>query len=337
MNWGVVMFTKSDFYKYVKNFYEYCEYPAVRYKILYHLYETPYNDDKLTSIRNDFLYSDIVDELYNEQKPDGGFGPLQSKDYSVKAKFPTSITAINRCLYIGLSLNEREILTMALDYLEDFLQGSSRHKLYNKNERAIPWQVADISTIIERINPYNELCNNYYSEWHYIISKAFEDGEYSYEKDKAAQHEVFFTKENRLIPLKIEFLLCRREQVSLELEDMLLKHFGGHAYEHGYFWDKCPMELPESFVYNKTRRWFYSFNYINQFKGSRIYLDNAVEWLVSNRNADGLWNYGTQINDPWGYFNYFSLNKNHKHNRVVDCTMEVLNFLRKYLINNGLW
>jgi hypothetical protein len=114
----------------------------------------------------------------------------------------------------------------------------------------------------------------------------------------------------------------------------LLRHHGEHAYHHGYFWAETPKKLPGNFVYNKTRRWFATFNYINQFRGSAVYLDDSVNWLISNKNADGLWDWGTQTKDPWGYFGYFSTNKNYKHNRVVDCSMEVLSFLKKYLDNN---
>jgi hypothetical protein len=109
---------------------------------------------------------------------------------------------------------------------------------------------------------------------------------------------------------------------------------GKHAYHHGYFWNNCPARLPESFVYEKTRRWFHSFNYINQFRGSKLYLEDCVNWLISNQNSDGLWDFGTQIKDPWGYYGYFSTSKNYKRNRVVDCTMEILSFLKKYIDNN---
>ena len=114
----------------------------------------------------------------------------------------------------------------------------------------------------------------------------------------------------------------------------MLHHYGEHAYHHGHFWSDCPAKLPESFMYKQTRRWMYSFNYINDFKGSSYYLSEAVDWLLENRKTDGLWDWGTQTKDPWGYFGYFSTNNNYKHNRVVDCSMEILCFLKKYIENN---
>jgi hypothetical protein len=134
--------------------------------------------------------------------------------------------------------------------------------------------------------------------------------------------------------MQFGLILKRPENISSSLEDAMLHHHGKHAFYHGHFWDNCPAKLPEEFVYEKTRRWFHSFNYINQFKGSGFYLDESVVWLLSNRNPDGLWDWGSQIKDPWGYFGYYSTNRNYKHNRVVDCTMEVLNFLKKYIDQN---
>ena len=94
------MLTRDDFNKVAMRLYDFCEYPAVRYKILFHLLDNSYDDQELTELRPAFLASDIVEELYREKDNYGGWGNLLSKDYSAKDKFPTSVTAINRCLYI---------------------------------------------------------------------------------------------------------------------------------------------------------------------------------------------------------------------------------------------
>lgn len=328
------MLTKEIFKKTAMRLYDYCEYPAVRYKILFHLLDTPYDNEDLTRIRPAFLSSDIVEELYQEQDRYGGWGKFQSKDYSAKDKFPSSGVAINRCLYIGLTIEDRDILLCAYEYLEDFLKGTAREKFRNTNERVIPWNTASFCNIIEAIKPYNPLCDRTYGEWQYIAERAFESGEYSYERERATQHEVFWTREDRLVPMQTELLLRRHDQIHPELEAAMLRHYGEHAYHHGHFWDKTPEKLPDNFVNNKTRRWFYTFNYINQFHGSALFLADSVKWLMENQNADNLWDWGAQVKDPWGYFCYFSTNRNYKYNRIVDCTMEILSFLKIYIDNN---
>jgi len=86
--------------------------------------------------------------------------------------------------------------------------------------------MADIATRAERIKPNNPLCDRLYFEWLYILERAFETGEYSYERDRAAQHEVLGTREKRLVPLRVELALCRPQQASDGLKAAFLHHFG---------------------------------------------------------------------------------------------------------------
>ncbi len=247
---------KEQLRKHAMALYDFCEYPAVRYKLLFSILDTPYEDELLPALREQFLKSDIVEEMNELQDEYGGWGRFRSKDYSVRAKIPTSSTGINRCLYIGLTIHDRDLLFLAKEYLLSLLDGTSPEVLFEKNERANPWQTAEV------------------------------------------------------------------------------RHLGGEASIRGHFWDKTPDQLPDEFQNRMMRRWFHTFNYINQFRGSGLYLKDAVAWLIDQAGPDGLWDWGPQVNDPWGYFGYFSCNRHYKHNRVVDGTMEILNFLKKYVDHN---
>ncbi len=328
------MITQEDIGRHAKALLAFCGYPAVHYKVKFSILGVPYEDKELSLLRGDFLKSDIVEELYQTQDERGGWGNFQSKDYSVKTVIPTSAVGIERCLYIGLTVEDRDILFMAEEYLKELLLDPSHKEVREKNERAIPWHMASVCNLLEAIAQHSPLCDETWQQWLFIAGRAYEDGEYSHEKDQAAQHEVFLTKESRLVPMQSELLLKRREELSDFLEGAMLRHLGRHAAENGHFWDKTPERLPERFTDPQTRRWFKTFNYINQFRGSALYLHNAAEWLMENAREDGLWDWGTQTKDPWGYFGYFSCNRNYKHNRVVDCTIEILNFLKQYIDNN---
>ena len=327
---------KAQLFKHAMALYDFCHYPAVKYKLLFSILDTPRQDPSLDVLREEFLKSDIVEEMFQLQDEHGGWGRFKSKDYSVKAKIPTSATGINRCLYIGLTIHDRDILFLANEYLLSLLDGSSPETWFEQNERALPWQRADVCNLIEAIRPNSFECDDVYNQWHYIANCAYASGEYCYEADMAAQHEIFLTKEKRLVPMQSELVLKRRDRISPKLENAMLHHLGGEASVRGHFWDKTPYHLPDKFQNKVMGRWFHTFNYINQFRGSELYLEDAVQWLLEQANEDGLWDWGPQIKDPWGYFGYFSCNKHYKHNRVVDCTMEVLSFLKKYIENNGI-
>lgn len=70
------MISEDEFKEMALRLYDYCEYPAVRYKILYSLLEVPYEDKRLADLRPAFINSDIVEELYREQDIYGGWGAL---------------------------------------------------------------------------------------------------------------------------------------------------------------------------------------------------------------------------------------------------------------------
>ena len=61
------MITKEEFYSHAEALLHFCEYPAVKYKVLFSFYNTPYRDEALSALREEFLKSDIAEEMYQTQ------------------------------------------------------------------------------------------------------------------------------------------------------------------------------------------------------------------------------------------------------------------------------
>ena len=346
------MLTRENFKKYARNFCDWCEYPAVKYKVLLDFLDVDYTDDSLTELRKEFLRSDIALELRDTQKYDGTWGKLFSivdKKPEKKTKFPqNTTTALSRCIYIGLRIADNsDILTLALEHLEDILRDKSysllRKYSSGNNERLIPSNLCDVAAMADAISPnnYNSLCDDLFNQWNYIAICAFEDGEYSHERDKKAQHEILGTHEDRLVSMPLGLLLSKGRNIAESLEDSMRDHYGKGAYYHGYFWamplDKISKN-PPNFTDKYTQRYFPVIDYINQFKNTREYLDDTVDWLERSKNQDNLWDFGPQVSfDPWGDRRYFAVNRKHQYNRIVNCTMEVLSVFKKYLDNNKIF
>ena len=346
------MLTRENFRKYARNFYEWCEYPAVKYKVLLDFLDVDYNDSGLSELRGEFLKSDIVLELRNTQKYDGTWGKFHSivdKKPEIKTRFPqNTMTALSRCIYIGLKIEDNsDILTLALEHLEDILRDKSYSllKKYSSgnNERLVPWNLCDVAAMTEAISPnnYNSLCDDLFNQWNYIAICAFEDGEYSHERDKKAQHELLGTREDRLVPLPLGLLLSkgREKDITESLQNAMRDYYGKNAYYNGHFWcvplDKIK-ENPPVWFDKYSRRIFPTIDYINQFKNTKKYLNDTIEWLENSKNQDNLWDSGPQVSfDPIGDRRYFSTNKNYKYNRIINCTIEVLNAFKTYLDNNN--
>jgi len=167
------MLTRENFKKYAQNLYDRCEYPAVKYKAALDFLDLPY--DKLADLRREFLKSDIVMELRNTQdyygKWSGKLNSVTDKNPEIKTKFMrTTLNALNRCLYIGLRLeDDSDILTLSLEYLEEILEDKSysllRKYIRGNNERLIPWNIYAIASMIEAISPNHELCDDIFNQW----------------------------------------------------------------------------------------------------------------------------------------------------------------------------
>lgn len=307
---------------------------AARYKLAFRGLGLAYNAGPLAALRPLYLQSDVIEQLSREQRWNGGWGPLRDKDYSVKAAFPTTFVALERCLYLGLTLEDSDILLRALEYLELYLQGTPPEPLYNKNERAIPWQMAEIAGWAERIQPGNPHVDRLFYEWVMIAVQAFAGGAYSHERDAAAQHTLLGTREKRLVPMPLDLLLARRDALPEGMEAAMRDHYGLDAFQNGFFWAVNLLTLPETFAHKHARRAFHTVKYINRFHGTARYLAPYLRWLWAQRGEDGFWDWGPQVNDPWGYHSSFSLARRDKKTRTLDCTMEVLDVIGAYLANN---
>ena len=345
------MLTKKNFEKYARSFCEWCEYPAAKYKVALDFLEVDYSDKSLIDLRGKFLKSDIVLELRDTQYYDGSWGKLfsvEDKKPEKKTRFiRNTMNALSRCVYIGLRIGDNsDILTLALEHLEDILKDRAYNliKKYSsgRNERLIPSNLCDVAAMADAISAdnCNSLGDDLFNQWNYIAACAFEDGEYSHERDKKAQHELLGTREDRLVPMPLGLLLSkgRSRNISESLQESMRDYYAGNAYHHGHFWavplDKI-RENPPVWVDKYSQRIFPTVDYINQFRDTGKYLDDTIDWLELNKNQDNLWDFGPQVSfDPWGGQRYFSTNKNYKYNRIVNCTIEVLRVFKLYLDNN---
>ena len=126
------------------------------------------------------MASDSVRQLHMEQKSNGIWGQLYSKDYALKEVFPAFAVGVSRCLYLGLTKDDGDMLLLALDFIEDVLEGREGMKIHGRNERAPAETHLFYAGLAEAIQPYNPLCDTLWQQWLYVAARAYETGEYIY-------------------------------------------------------------------------------------------------------------------------------------------------------------
>lgn len=310
--------------------------PVVRYKLLKDVVGVSADKPEMKMLKEEVLKNPLVHELEEEQQYDGSWGRLHSIDYSVKKKFPTTFIAVERALYIGLDKSDN-ILFNAFEHIREvFLNKARVPDRGEVNERWPALNQFRMATVLESIEPYNELVEQVWHTWFYIVQRVFREGAYNDEYDRKAQREVFGITGGRLVPLPFVFLLLRRDDIPDRLQQLMLDYCWERHLKNGYFWPEAKLhQLPESFCHNKTRRWFSSLEFFTAFSGNSRYLQGPVEWIMNGRSEDGLWDFGPQIKDPFGYYRYLSTGGWKKRsNRILDCTVEILVILKKYLDSN---
>ena len=309
--------------------------PVVRYKLLKDVVGYSADKQEMKELKEEVLKSPLVAELEEEQLYDGSWGRLHSLDYSVKKKFPTTFIAVDRALYIGLDKSDI-ILFNAFEHVREVFQHKARVPDRGEvNERWPALIQYRIATVLEKIEPYNEYADPVWHTWLYIVQRVFREGAYNYEHDRKAQREVFGITGERLVPLPVAFLLLRRKDVPNSLQQLMLDYCWENHLENGYFWPEAKLHQLPAFSNNKTRRWLNSFEFFTAFSGNSRYLQVPAEWIMNGRCEDGMWDFGPQIKDPYGYYRYLSTEGWRKqYNRVIDCTVEILALLKKYLDSN---
>jgi hypothetical protein len=306
--------------------------PVIRHKILKDILKTEKNDQELKVLKAAVIDSPLVKELEDEQLYDGSWGRFHWKDYSVRNKFPTTCIAIDRALYLGLEKQDM-ILDNALAHVEEVIQGKVRlPDPYEVNERWPALHKNRIAYCLEKLDPYNQYVDSVWHTWLYIVSRVFQDGNYSYEMDKKAQYEVFGITGSRLVPIPFELLLLRNDSIPPMLEQAMLDYCWERHCTQGYLWPEAKLnQLPETFKCNKTRRWLNTMEFFVRFRECEKYVQPVVEWVWNSKIREGFWDFGPQMKDPWGYFRYLSEDGWKKaENRLYDCSMEMLLILRTF-------
>lgn len=156
---------------------------------------------------------------------------------------------------------------------------------------------------------------------------------YDCEADRKLQNEYFgFTTKRTIPPFNYyNFLLLPPQNNITYLSDStdqaLVDFCMNEADGIYYIYNKKPSEMISISAQNRDSRdfchWIRALSLIAQFKGWAKYEQEYVDWILSQRNQDGLWEFPKK-------FDLFALSNSWKgKNRAIDSTIFVLRLLLK--------
>lgn len=243
---------------------------------------------------------------------------------------------IRKLLWYGLD-SSHICLKKVTEYTVKLLRNEEPHDRFEKQDNVRWWPemfmplcVAATLSLLDKANKNLVLHRQRWSDFAEI---AFSKGTYDCEADRKAQIDYFGFYTKRIIPPHnyYNFLLLppsgNDSYLSDNTDQALVDYCMNQSNSIYYVYNKNPGELVSIDALNRDSRdfchWIRALSLIAQFKGWAKYEQKYVDWILEQRNQDGLWEFPKK-------FDLFALSDSWKgKNKAIDSTIFVLRMLNK--------
>lgn len=308
--------------------------PVPHFRLLRDVLQAPTNSAGYRAAQESVSRHPHVLELYETQEENGTWGRFHTQDSAIKKRFVTSECAIERALALGLDL-ESPLLRRTVGFLTAHIAGQaawSDPPEKHDNPQLFPYFTRLVSAanlaLIDTRHPMLDEPRGIVVE---MLKIAFRSGAYRAEDEITARTEVT----GIVSKTSGSFLLCKYGLLLLsstgralpqELEDCLLDYVFHRPNGVYYMYDHnlsnyLPIDSP------KFAGWLATHDLLSRFPGWKRHGEQVIEWIWSQRNADGFWDFGSRAYK--GYYFPLSTDWRRKEDRVIDCTVRVLALLNR--------
>jgi len=291
----------------------------------------------------------FVRKIEKQQNEKGFWIPFHAKTESM----------IRKLLWYGLDVSH-SCLVKARDYTEGLLLGNESHDRYEVQDNVRWWtdmfMPLCVSATLSTIDNDNVYLEEHRKRWAHFTQVGLIDCAKANKKissDKTGtiafctslhdafdrevyaseQREYFRIKTKNIIePFNYYCLLLLapgngKSYLSDEADQAMVDYGMNYAKCLYYIYNGCPGEMiPIDTLFKDGRHfhnWIRALSLISQFKGWVKYKDRYVDYIISQRNQDGLWEFPKKydwlgLSDTW-----------HGNNRAIDSTIFVLRMLMK--------
>ncbi len=260
-------------------------------------------------------------QIIEWQNADGSWGDYHSLAVAGNSRITTE-QAIRRLERLGYTI-EDECIQKAVQYMNDCLVG--KMTIPDRVEKVHDWNVflsLILSTGIRRFTKDNPAANKVAEQWAEIVTAAFTDGSYNYDKYVEAYKSILKPNGGRIIGIENYYpvsLLC--DCLDEKTENAFIEHILNFDKGIYYIYDSKLTVPPQEFQSKNASRYLGAIELLVRYKHARHKLDFVVDWLNANRNENGKWDMGKAVNDKL----YFPFSDDWRKNetREADCTERI--------------
>lgn len=242
--------------------------------------------------------------------------------------------AIRKLLSFGLD-KEHICLKSVSDYLEKVLKNEEEWNQYEKQDNPLwypkmfmPLVSAAMLSLIDKNNPIMEKPRQ---QWAYIAKESFAGGYYDMNRNIDAIADCFEISTKRPItPFNYYCLILlapdnNSSYIDCSTDRALVDFCMNEASAIGYVYNNKPSDMVEISVQNRDSRdfwhWLRALSVISQFHGWSTYKDKYCDWILSQANQDGLWEFPKK-------FDFTLSNSWRGKNKVIDSSVYVAKMLK---------
>jgi hypothetical protein len=315
------VFTKSEIETLAQRILEKKPNAVVRYRILRDVLRIPPGSVD----RAQMLAHPWVQELAQEQHADGAWGRFHSMDSTLKARFPTSETAIRRALALGLD-KDAPVLARAVGYMEKVLTGKAIWS--DRVEKSEGWPIG-VETItagtLAQVDSSHPAIQKAWDYWVEVAERSFPGGGYDSKTEWQAHKDL---RGIGIIYLSGRYALTLIGTHSADLHPVLDRRIVDWIWNNpkGIGYLGADMQHPKP---AHIFQWLESLEILSHFQCWRDITTKALDWLWQQRNPDGLWDFGAKVSKSF----YFPLSDDWRKPgaRSMDHSTRILVLLKSFV------
>jgi len=307
--------------------------PPVRVRLLRDVLDVPSGDPRLESARTALDSFPHVRVLRAEQRGDGSWGRLHSRDTRAADSVPTTEWAVERAAALGLD-REHPMMHRAADYLAAVTAGQAAPSdPPEKNDRWSAGIVLFAAATLAAIDPEHPALDPVWALWHEIARRAFPGGTYDPDAEETAHLDLTgaSVRGTHLVVANryaVALLAARADRMDPRLRAPLFRWLWNHPKGLGYL-DVPPAAPPiRGAASGFVERWVWSHEILAKF-AARAAVGPMLDGLEPSRRGDGLWDLGPRASFASAL--PLSTTWRGKDARAVDWTTRILSLASRWM------
>jgi hypothetical protein len=268
---------------------------VVRYRLVRDVLHLSPSDREFRAARSQAWATPHLEPIRAEQGGNGGWGHFHGACNPPPCRIPNGEHAIERALALGLDASH-PILRKAVRYLEGMLTGRLPFPEGERNERCLPgWRMLAASKLAQ-LDPARPSLDAAWTTWAQIVCSTFARGQYDPAAERDAHRQVHDIRgELRYLQLANRYAVALLGSRAAELPRKVERAYVQWLWTRpqGIYYLCVPLQRrPVDLNAYAVDRWFTSHELLSRFPSWRGICSGVIEWLLSQRDRSGLWDFG---------------------------------------------